>query len=384
MNRHVFAGLAGTALLWEMLVPQANALPTMIRLGYTTCAACHVSPQGAGLLNLYGRSIDQAQSWIGGEYEPSQNAWIQAINWGGRINQDFRLIMQQQDVSTTGKAGSQLFRNRFVYRNATELGSGFRITATLTGETAGALRPNLSYEPPSNSATVFVNTALLSYRTHDTLEFAVGRDQLPVGVNISDLSVFIRARNGLGYYDAPVQAKMFWWGKRYLINPYVFGPTGNEHTGAHESGGGAIAEFDVLGNHRTIAGVNALHGSSALVDRRLIGPYVRLGFGKWGFLAEHDITDRTLNTGSVASFRQTASYGQLFWATREWLVASLIGERLRVEAPYETHLNAVKVELAARISSQASVSVGPRLQWDPISGQLARSVVFQLAFKTVH
>ena len=33
MNRHVFAGLAGTALLWEMLVPQANALPPMIPVG---------------------------------------------------------------------------------------------------------------------------------------------------------------------------------------------------------------------------------------------------------------------------------------------------------------------------------------------------------------
>src|SRR5581483_6516113 len=180
-------------------------------------------------------------------------------------------------------------------------------------------RPALAYDPASNARQVFVNTALLIYRAAPTMEFQAGRDALPTGVNIADLTVFVRARNRGGYYDAPTQAKMFWWGKRYLVNPYVYGPTGNEQTGEHESGGGMLSAFDVLGNHRTVAGVNVLRGSARYMDRRMIGPYARLGFGKWGFLAEHDVTDRYLKTGSEASFRQTASYGQLFWATRESL-----------------------------------------------------------------
>jgi hypothetical protein len=40
----------------------ALASPTMIRLGYSDCATCHVSPQGGGLLTPYGRGIDVAQS----------------------------------------------------------------------------------------------------------------------------------------------------------------------------------------------------------------------------------------------------------------------------------------------------------------------------------
>ncbi|HTS25923.1 MAG TPA: hypothetical protein VMH81_08605 [Bryobacteraceae bacterium] len=384
MKRLAPAVLAGFCILLCLTAPKGKALPTMIRLGYTNCSSCHFAPQGGGLLNLYGRSIDQAQSLVGGEYQPWENDWVRAINWGGRITQDFRAVMQQQDASTTDKPGSQLFRNRFIYRNATELGHGWRITATVTGETASAPRPTLSYDLPTNPSQVFVNTALISYRTEHNLEFDAGRDQLPTGVNIADLSVFVRARNRLGYYDAPTQVKAFWWGKRYLVNPYAFGPGGNERSGQHESGGGLMAEMDVLGNHRTIAGLNLLEGESAAVKRRLIGPYTRLGFGRWGFLAEHDITGRTLKTGSLASFRQTATYGQLFWAAREWLVASLIGERLRVEDPYAEHLNAAKFELAARISSQASISIGPRIQWDPSTGRITRSVVFQLAMKTVH
>jgi hypothetical protein len=103
----------------------AFALPTMIRLGYPNCASCHISPQGGGLLNPYGRSIDQAQSMIGGEYSPSDLPWVKLLNWNGRITQDVRVVMQQQDTSTTDRPGTQLFRSRFLYRNATELGKGF-------------------------------------------------------------------------------------------------------------------------------------------------------------------------------------------------------------------------------------------------------------------
>ena len=51
------------ALLFSMaLVKPANALPTMIRLGYVNCVACHIAPQGGGPLNAYGRSIDVVRS----------------------------------------------------------------------------------------------------------------------------------------------------------------------------------------------------------------------------------------------------------------------------------------------------------------------------------
>ena len=49
-----------------------------------------------------------------------------------------------------------------------------------------------------------------------------------------------------GYRTATTQMKAFWWGKRYQISPYAFGPGGNERSGDHESGGGALAEVDVL------------------------------------------------------------------------------------------------------------------------------------------
>src|SRR5438128_3814131 len=99
--------LAAFAMAWMSYLAapygRALALPTMVRLGYTNCAACHISPQGGGLLSAYGKSIDQAQSLRGGEYRPSQSAWIEELDWGGRITQDVRLVLQEQAASTTNQ-----------------------------------------------------------------------------------------------------------------------------------------------------------------------------------------------------------------------------------------------------------------------------------------
>src|SRR6478672_12617529 len=109
----------------------AAALPTMIRLGYTDCAACHLSPQGGGPLNAYGRGIDQAQSLRGGEYKPSAEPWVEALSFGGRVTQDVRTVMQRQDTWATDKPGAMVFRPRFMYRNVTSINDAFRVAATV-------------------------------------------------------------------------------------------------------------------------------------------------------------------------------------------------------------------------------------------------------------
>jgi hypothetical protein len=377
-----FAAVAAILVLWVLNRP-AKALPTMIRLGYSNCAACHISPQGGGLLNPYGRGIDQAQSLQGGDYHPSEKRFVKWLSWGGRITQDVRSVTQGQVSSITNEPVLDTLRARFMYRNATELGRGFRLSAVVNGENESSKRPELSYEPPIKPREVYVTSALLSYRAKETLEFAVGRDPLPTGINLPDLTYLFHAHNRVGYYDAPLQAKLFWWGKRYQITPYVFAPSGSEPSGERESGGGSFAEFYLLGKATTALGINALHGSSRNVDRTLVGPYLRFGFGPWGILAEHDITNRKL-AGSPTSFQQHASFAQLFWYPREWLVASLIGEQLQTQKPFREHLIGGRFEMSSRLSNHVTLGIMTRLERNYVTDKQSRSVALQLALKTVN
>ncbi len=370
------------AMLATALQTPAYALPTMIRLGYTNCAACHIAPQGGGPLNDYGRGIDQAQSLRGGEYQPAADGLFGPLSLQGRIRQDLRAVMQRQG-KWAGRSGVSTFRARLMYRTVAALGSNIRFAGTVTGENESAMRPKLFYEPPAAASHLFVNTALLHYRASETVELAVGRDQLPTGINVPDLGVFIKARNRLGYYDVPTQLKIVWGGTRGQVTPFVYGPGGNDQRGERERGAGSLAEFNLPGAQRTVLGVTVQRSSASHGDRQLVGGYARIGFGRWGILAEHDVTSRSREETTQGSFRQDASYAQVFWAVRDWLVTSAIGERLRVGGPHREHLTAGKLEVASRLTSQATVIVGARIEHSAPTGRLSKSLAVQLALKTV-
>src|SRR5262249_3287351 len=151
---------------------------------------------------------DRAQSLRGGEYVPPTDDLTRVLTLGGRVTQDVRTVLQQQEMRA-GDAAASRFWPRLMYRNATEVGGGFRVSATVTLESNSTPRPALSCAPPATGSSVFVNTALVQYRVRPNLEIGAGRDQLPTGVNLPDLSVWTKSRNRLGYYDAPAQLKMF-------------------------------------------------------------------------------------------------------------------------------------------------------------------------------
>jgi len=215
------------------------------------------------------------------------------------------------------------------------------------------------------------------------VEFAVGRDQLPSGVNLPDLALFIRSRDRLGYYDSPVQAKAFIAAGRARITPYAYAPGGNEAAGDAEHGAGALAEIDVPGTRRVVAGVSLRTGVADAGDRQTVGGYARVGFGRWGLFAEHDLTSRTRDALPASSVDQSASFAQVFWAMREWFVVSATGERLVVDAPYEEHRTGGKMALSARLSRVATLAVSGGVQKNGLTGAYSKTFAVQAAFKTI-
>jgi hypothetical protein len=227
------------------------ALPTMARLGYVNCVTCHYSPQGGGPLNEYGRGIDAAQSLLGGEYQARDDVGS-PTGGGARVTHDLRSVLQGQMSWVGEEDASDLFRPRLMYRNVTRLGDALRLAAVVTADGYRIERPAAAYDPPTSGAAVIVNTALIHFKAGETFELSAGRDQLPTGVNVPDLGVYVRSRNRLGYYDTPTQLKAHWWGRRHAVVPFVYGPGGNERTGEHEWGGGGLFEYDLLGGGKTV------------------------------------------------------------------------------------------------------------------------------------
>lgn len=358
------------------------ALPNMVRLGYPNCVSCHVNPQGGGLLNVYGKGIDAAQSWRAGEYQPSTRKWAEYLRAGGRIDQDLRVVTSEQLNTVTNGPWTGINRSRFFYRNVTQLGKGWRVSAIVGGEPEPIVRRAKAYDPAVTPGGVFVASAMLSYRPKEGVEFGVGRDQLPQGLIIVDQSTYIKARNRLGYYDVPTQAKAFFWGKRYLVAPFAFLPSYRELRPARESGGGLMAEVDLLGKGKTVVGVNGLRGSDHLGHRTMTGLYTRLGFGPWGVLAEHDFTQRRLNQGPA--FGQHATYLQPFKYWKEWLVTSVVVERLSVARPYAEQLWAYKADVSMRLSPRVTVGLRGGAQRDVRTGMWSPTFSLQVAMKTVN
>jgi outer membrane receptor protein involved in Fe transport len=83
-----------------------------------------------------------------------------------------------------------------------------------------------------------------------------------------------------------------------------------------------------------------------------------------------------------ARFRQDASYAQIFWAAREWLVPAVAGERLTVERPYRESLLAVGGQLTARLGPQFTLSLGARIQHNQLTGRTSPAFTVRLAMKT--
>ena len=363
----------------------ASALPNMIRLGYGNCISCHVAPQGGGLLTAYGRGIDDAQSLRAREYEPHSNHVLNLLSVNGHIDQDARVIPSIQLNHSPGGPYVGVDKFRLFYRNVTTLGKGVRVSAIAEIENETTPRKPRAYDPAIRPGHVLFTSALLQYRPKDGIEFAAGRDALPTGLNIPDQTTFIKARNRAGYYDTPTQVKAFLWGKRWLVAPYVFAPGGHEPASSREKGEGIMAEYDVLGKGTTIVGINSLRGSDHIGHRAMSGAYTRLGFGKWGILAEHDLTLRRLSEANGgAAFWQRVSYLQLFYYPREWFAVAAVTERATVQRPYLENLSAYKGELSMRLSSNFSIVVRGGIQRDALTGVLTPIASAQLAVKSVN
>ena len=367
--------LATTLLVIPFTAGIASASPTMIRLGYADCASCHVSPQGAGLLTTYGKGVDEAQSLRAREIPPS-DAPARRLMFDVRFvaaPQMTQLLEQSSEVKASPISA--------MLRSAIQLNKQHRVSYTMGLEGTLLARPAST----ATTAKIVVPRAMYEYRPKEGIELAVGRDVLPTGIGLPDPQTFMR--NGVDARDSryPTQVKAFLWNNRLQITPYLFGPGGDEVRAARQYGGGVVGGVDVW-KHRAVLGMSTRYSSNEGLNRRSVGAYARLGFGKWGILAEHDLTSRgaIADVGSTADTRHLAGHTQVFFAPKEWLVTSLAAEHLVVDAlSSRVHTYRLTPGVQTRLSDSLTLNFTMRDIFVDAAAARSRTFTVQVAVKSI-
>jgi len=353
----------------------AHASPTMVRLGYSDCSSCHISPQGGGMLTTYGKGVDEAQSLRRQEVHPVDTA-------ATRLLYDVRFVTASQlaeSLATGHDVKSTTFRLQG--RSSLLMSEHNRLSGAFGLETPVLTTAGMS---ASTAGNLVVYRALYQYRPTDSFELAMGRDEMPSGIGLPDPLAFIRNGSDAGDTAYPTQLKAHWYTHRLQLTPYVFGPGGEEPTALRQHGGGMVAGVDVW-KHRAIVGVSSRLSEASAFHRTSAGAYARLGFGKWGVLAEHDFTTRTTRDESAPQpqAQYLAGHTQVFFAPVEWLVTSVAAEHLVVDAAQQTHLYRLTPGVQARISDNLTIIVNVREAFTGVAAGRARTFSIQLAVKSV-
>lgn len=345
------------------------ASPTMIRLGYTRCSACHLAPQGAGLLTDYGKGIDEAQSLRNAELDEPSGSRI--------IRYDWRTLMvgNATDAAPSGARPVPPSWFRGYFRNSAGLGGRARVASTLYLEAPQGDASRLWTDKPVVDAQ-----ASFEFMPSEHIVVAVARERLPRGVELGETRTILETGNDPDRF--PTQLKAYFNHDRFQVITYAYAPGSESAMDRGVRGFGALGELQFLQNHLSV-GASVRRAESDTVDRDTVGLYARFGVGIWGVLAEHELTQRTLGNGLVAPPRRYAGYTQFFIAPREWLVTSLIGEQSVEPGTAQPRVFRWRPEVQARLSSYVTVTASARSDQVPSTGGTARMYLIQLSLKTV-
>jgi len=348
----------------------ALASPTMIRLGYSDCVSCHVSPQGGGLLTSYGRGIDVAQSLRARETPPSDADTR-------RFLYDVRFVaIGQQATALASHTSSVSSTFNLFARTSTRLSEHQRLTSTF-----GLAGPALG-SSTQGGATVIVPKAIWEYRPKDGFELSAGREELPTGIGLPDPQAYVRRNTNPGTTAYPTQVKAFFWNKRFQFTPYAFAPGGEEDVRLRQWGAGALGGVDVW-KGRAILGLSGVDSRSAAFNRRSVGAYARLGFGRWGVLAEHEVTGRSSTETNVATTQYVAGHTQVFFAPYEWLVTSLGAEELTMHGATTGRAYRLAPGAQVRVSDNLTVAFTMRDVFAGVTTGRSRTFSVLVAVKTI-
>ncbi len=234
----------------------AEAFPENVRLGYSSCQTCHVSPTGSGLLTEYGRELSEEKlaTWSSKGSGAFLNGLVklpEQIKVGG----DIRYLSLNID--------NDLFKYQRNFLMQAEAEVAFVLWDGLQGVASFGV-----YDENADSQQHY-----LLYQLNDNWVFRLGRFMPAFGLQIAEHSASTRKalffNEGNESYNAEV-GYLTEWGEIFVDG--VMGGAGE--TGQKENGGTAKVAFYIFDNSQVGASFMMLNGPG----------YERMGYGPQAIL----------------------------------------------------------------------------------------------------
>ncbi len=334
----------------------SHAFPEMIRAGYPDCITCHVSPNGGGILNQYGRqsSASVLSTWgTENEAKPFYNLFkdpewldlqayirgVQTATWNSNINNGYFWWMEAdgEGAARFGKDGKW------------------------TADIAIGISPDVlnGLQVPGSSPLLSPRHYLL-YRIDDYSTVRAGKFIADYGVYFPDHT--IPTRQGIGFDQG-----METYNLEYSYQGEKFSASVTADLGRIENpdltldkGVAATAAIPIADTYKI--GYSAFFGTENSKNRELTGPYALLGFTKrFYLLGECDFQFTQPPNG--ASTRGVVSYERLGYEVFPGFHLYLLEETSVYD--FNGNFDPTLINPIYGIMANRQIGVGPGIYWYP-------------------
>jgi hypothetical protein len=257
--------LALLPLMLALAPLRASAYPEMVRHHYVNCNACHVNPNGGGLLTEYGRGMsgevlstwhyENESAFLHGAINPE--SMPKFLNVGG----DIRAVQLHH-------SNQQVVEGRYILMQ----------TALETGLTAGPLTAVGSFFEPNaqNHLHAGLERFYLLGTASETLQFKAGRYLPAFGINAPQHILTTRQNLGFGYGSERDAVEAQYSGEKWHGAVGVSQSRINSSVGQRERAANLQLEKFFLDSYRV--GFSLWHGESPIQKRWLYGVHGIFGF----------------------------------------------------------------------------------------------------------
>lgn len=294
----------------------SHAYPEMIRHHYVNCNACHVSNNGGGALNAYGRTISyELLSTWGGEKEARAFYAVDPEKVGAwlSLGGDMRSLQAHQENAATK-------RGRYFWMQGS-------VDAAATIKNLTAYIQIGQVQVPTQTWREIAPKFFASYQIMDEFAVRAGRYTPIYGINIPQHQYLVRDGLGVGQNTERDAADIQWNGEKWNFAFGISKSLLNSMIRAEEEAMNAQVQYTIADSHKI--GFSAWNGTAPTYNKNMFGVHGVLGWTeKFYTIAEVDQMKTTAKPTDIATdfTAQLLKFGYEFYKGAHFQVVQEYGK----------------------------------------------------------